>query len=130
MAHSFEHQIINGNTSYWKFYKDATPETYQAAFNQFVRDIKKSGVNQLVVVVQQQSSWDQSIEHLWMETGKLADEHGILYWGIAAPDSAIWQMTMQRLANGGSFIKTRNYDLKICQDENEILSWLGLKQAS
>lgn len=130
MPQPFEHRLLQGSTSYWKFLSNATPATYQAAFSRYVREVKKPQVTQLLVAVEEGSTWDPAIENLWRETAKLANAQGIRAWGIVTPASGNWQEAVERLAGGESLGQQRNYSLKISASEAEILEWLGVEQLS
>ena len=119
----FESRVIDRNIGYFRFYEGATQEDYQNAFEDYMKIVSDPKVTKLVVVNDKKGKWDQAIENIWIETGKMAERFGIKKWGVVTPDSAIREMTLKRVVKSG-YTKNPNYDFFLSRNEFEVLDWI------
>lgn len=121
MANQYESKILFGNTTYWKFYRDSTPQTFMNAFEEFKSTVELPHINRLIVDVEMGNAWDKATQDLWIQTGKLADASGIKKWGVRTID-ILKRPTINYLIKGAG--EPRNYECKVSQDLNEIYEWV------
>ena len=67
------------------------------------------------------NAWDEHIQNIWLQTGAVADQSGIVKWGIVTPEGNKG-LTISYLVKGGKEGK-RSYDHFISQSEDEVLEW-------
>jgi methyl-accepting chemotaxis protein len=116
-----ESAVINGNIAYWKFLPGATAQSFMDAFDEFNELVHRPEITRLVVAVEMKNPWEQSIQHLWIKTGEIADQVGIKKWGVVPPDMNK-EMTVKHLIRGGKD-GHRSYETYVSSSEDEVIEW-------
>lgn len=118
----YVNKIIDGTISYWKFLETATPKTFMDAYEIFKAQVNRSTVKGLMVVVEMQDAWSRDVQHIWIQTGDVAERCGIERWGVVS-SSTQKLLTIRRLVSGAGE-RNRAYDYMVSPSEDEVLAWL------
>jgi methyl-accepting chemotaxis protein len=116
-----ESRVIEGSIAYWRFLPGATADSFRAAFDEFNELVHRPEITRLVVSVGMKDPWAESIQHLWLKTGEIADDAGIEKWGVVAPDMNK-EMTINYLIQGGKE-GSRGYETYVSSSEDEVIEW-------
>lgn len=120
----YDHKIMDSNTSYFRFFEEATQDDYQSALEDCVRTLSMDSVTKLIVVNDVKGEWNKTIEEIWKETGRLSEMHGIKKWGVVVPNSAIREMSLKRVVKAGGYYDNIAYDFFFSQDIEEVMEWI------
>lgn len=120
----YDHKIIDSNTSYFRFFIEATKDDYEAALGDCVRTLGMDSVTKLIVVNDVKGEWNKDIEEIWKETGRLSEANGIKKWGVVVPSSAIREMSLRRVVKSGGFDTNSSYDFFFSRDLEEVMEWI------
>lgn len=123
MIQHFEYEIVNDSIAYFKFYEGASADEFQAGLDELLKVVERPEIQQLMVVNESKSKWDEGAEEVWRNTGEIISKHKILKWGVVTPDSAIRTMTLRRVINLGGRAN-RSYDIMLSKDESAVMNWL------
>ena len=119
----FSCRTINGNTGYFHFLENASQEDFAAAFEDYLEIVTDVNVSRLMVAVDLNSDWNDSIENLWLKTAELAEQFEIRKWGIVSPDSEIWT-TLRRVVHRNNLLTHPKYEFLLSDNKSEVLNWL------
>jgi len=120
----YDHKIMDSDTSYFRFFIEATREDYENALGDCVRTLAMDSVTKLIVVNDMKGEWNKDIEEIWKETGRLSEKYGIKKWGVVVPNSAIREMSLKRVVKSGGFDSNTSYDFFFSRDIDEVMQWM------
>ena len=118
----YESKVIDQQIAYWKFKENASSETFTQAFNEFVNMVQQPSITNLLVNVEMKDAWNRSIQDIWLKTGEIADQHGIMKWAVVTPETGK-ELTIRHLIRGGGRGE-RQYAQMVTTDESEAIGWL------
>ena len=119
---TYDSRIVGEKVAYWKFKKGATAHSFMHAFEEFKRSVTKPNITSLVVSVEMDDPWGETIQDLWIKTGEIADYSGIRKWGIYVPETNFKKATIRFLVTGAGK-GTRRYQHFISSNEREVVTW-------
>ncbi len=122
MSEHAESKIIDGNIAYFLFKKEAGPDTFTEIFPDFQQKVADPKIDRMIVDVQMDNAWGKSIQELWLQTGKTANDAGIKRWGVVTAEPKK-QMTIEFLIKGGKE-GGRDYETYVAQSLDEVLEWI------
>ena len=115
-------KIIDDHILYFKFLKGNAIANYMVGLEECKENMAKPNVDVIVVVVEdEETMFNKNMQDIWLMTGDLADQNGLIKWGVVVP-SLSKQVTIEYLVQGGKD-GDRDYEHLIAMDENEVLKW-------
>ena len=122
MSDLTESKIMDGNIAYFKFNKGAGADDFQQLFPDFQAKVQDPSVDKMIVDVQMEDAWGKSIQDIWLQTGKVADDAGINRWGVVTAEPGK-TMTINFLIKGGKE-RDRSYETYVSEDLDDVLKWI------
>ncbi|NBB90361.1 MAG: hypothetical protein GVY23_04030 [Spirochaetes bacterium] len=122
MSDLTESKIMDGNIAYFKFNKGAGAEDFQQLFPDFQTKVQDPSVDKMIVDVQMDDAWNKSIQEIWLQTGKVADDAGIKRWGVVTAEPGK-TMTINFLIKGGKE-RNRSYETYVSENLDDVLKWI------
>lgn len=122
MSDLTESKIMDGSIAYFKFNKGAGAEDFQQLFPDFQAKVQDPKVDKMIVDVEMEDAWGKSIQDIWLQTGKVADDAGIKRWGVVTAESGK-MMTINFLVKGGKE-RNRSYETYVSEDLDDVLKWI------
>ena len=120
---SYRSRVIDGCISHWTFGPSSTPETFSAAFAEFVDTVARPEITDLIVEMNTSDPAGKDVLDLWLETGRLAELHGIRKWGVVFPEQPlVKRMAIMYQVKGGDE-RNRSYLCRDAGDADTILEW-------
>lgn len=118
----YESKVLGSNTTYWRFLENATPQTFAAAFEQFVVAVNRPEIDRLMVVMEMRGAAGVEILDLWYQTGRVAQEAGIRRWGIVIDESeVVRRLAIAYQVKGRG--EPRSYEHLISSSHEEVERW-------
>ena len=115
-------KIIDDHILYFKFLRGNEISNYMVGLQECKDNMAKPNVDIIVVVVEdEETMFNKSMQDIWLMTGDLADQNGLIKWGVVVP-SLTKQVTIEYLVQGGKD-GDRDYEHLISMDEDEVLKW-------
>ena len=115
-------KIIDDHILYFKFLRGNEISNYMVGLQECKDNMAKPNVDIIVVVVEDEDTmFNKSMQDIWLMTGDLADQNGLIKWGVVVP-SLTKQVTIEYLVQGGKD-GDRDYEHLISMDEDEVLKW-------
>lgn len=115
-------KIIDDHILYFKFLKGNEISNYMVGLQECKDNMAKPNVDVIVVIVEdEETMFNKSMQDIWLMTGDLADQNGLVKWGVVVP-SLTKQVTIEYLVQGGKD-GDRDYEHFISMDEEEVLKW-------
>ena len=122
MSDLTESKIMDENIAYFKFNKGAGADDFQQLFPDFQAKVQDPSVDKMIVDVQMEDAWGKSIQDIWLQTGKVADDAGVKRWGVVTAESGK-TMTINFLIKGGKE-RNRSYETYVSEDLDDVLKWI------
>ena len=115
-------EIIDDHILYFRFLKGNKLENYQVGLQECKDNMALPNVDVIVVVVEDdETMFNKDMQGIWLMTGDLADQNGLVKWGVVVP-SLTKEITIEYLVQGGQD-GDRNYEHFISTDEEEVMDW-------
>ncbi|TRX57770.1 hypothetical protein FNH22_15290 [Fulvivirga sp. M361] len=119
-------KIVDDHILYFRFLKGNALENYQVGLQECKDNMALPNVDVIVVVVEDDNTmFNKEMQDIWIMTGDLADQNGLVKWGVVVPSLAK-EITIQYLVQGGQD-GDRNYEHFISTDEEEVIAWAKSK---
>ena len=119
-------KIVDDHILYFGFLKGNALENYQVGLQECKENMALPNVDVIVVVVEDDNTmFNKEMQDIWIMTGDLADQNGLVKWGVVVPSLAK-EITIQYLVQGGQD-GDRNYEHFISTDEEEVIAWAKSK---
>ncbi|NJO03663.1 MAG: hypothetical protein HC880_20075 [Bacteroidia bacterium] len=115
-------KIIDNHILYFRFLKGNEISNYMVGLQECKENMAKPNVDVIVVVVEdEETMFNKQMQDIWLMTGDLADQNGLVKWGVVVP-SLTKQVTIEYLVQGGKD-GDRDYEYFISMDEEDVLKW-------
>ncbi len=115
-------KIVDNHILYFRFLKGNELSSYEEGLQECKDNMGKSEVDVIMVVVEDiETMFAKEMQDIWLMTGDLADQNGLVKWGVVVPDMAK-QVTIEYLVQGGKD-GDRDYEHFISTDEDDVMNW-------
>lgn len=119
-------KIVDNHILYFRFLKGNEISSYYEGLQECKDNMSLPHVDVIMVVVEDDETlFNKEMQDIWLMTGDLADQNGLVKWGVVVP-SMTKEVTLQYLVQGGQD-GDRNYEHFISTDEDEVLAWVRSK---